>query len=197
MIKYIPNILTVIRLLLIPLIIVFVFTENYFYAFLTFTFSGITDILDGFIARKYNVISNFGKLIDPLADKLTQISVIASLTALSIIPVWVLILICLKELVMIVGAAFLYGKSVVVFSQWYGKLATILFYLAITSSLIMSQLETKFLSIYIYLYILASISTVFSLIMYIKNLYQNGTLDRKDLRKEVRFENVNKHKKVS
>ena len=67
MFKHLPNILTIIRFLLIPFILFFVFTGNYLLAFIIFTISGITDITDGFIARKFNLISNFGKLMDPLA----------------------------------------------------------------------------------------------------------------------------------
>ena len=69
MLKYLPNTLTIIRFLLIPVIIFYIFTGNYILAFTFFTISAVTDIADGFIARKYNFVSNFGKLMDPLADK--------------------------------------------------------------------------------------------------------------------------------
>ena len=85
MLKHVPNILTVIRLLLIPFIVFFILTEHYILAFIFFTISGITDIADGFIARKFNLVSTFGKLMDPLADKLTQIATIASLVFTNII----------------------------------------------------------------------------------------------------------------
>ena len=84
MLKYVPNILTIIRFLLIPIILLFLFSGNYLLAFIFFTISGITDILDGYIARKFNLVSNFGKLMDPLADKLTQISMLAALFFLNI-----------------------------------------------------------------------------------------------------------------
>ena len=129
--KYIPNILTIIRFLLIPIIIFYVFTGNYILAFVFFSISGLTDIADGFIARKFNLISNFGKLMDPLADKLTQIATLTSLVLTNIIPIWILLIVLLKEFIMICGASFLYGKDVVVYSKWYGKLATVLFYIAI------------------------------------------------------------------
>ena len=141
MFKHIPNILTILRFLLIPVILYFIFKGNYILGFVFFTISGITDVLDGCIARKFNLISNFGKLMDPLADKLTQIFVLASLTATDIIPIWILIIVILKELIMVIGASFLYGKDVVVYSKWYGKLATVLFYLAIIISLITKQLN--------------------------------------------------------
>lgn len=200
MFKYIPNTLTVLRFLFIPIIIDFIFKGNYLLAFIFFTISGITDILDGFIARKFNFVSNFGKLMDPLADKLTQICVLGSLVIVKIIPIWILLIVMLKELIMIIGASFLYGKNVVVYSKWYGKLATVLFYLAIVISLITKQLGiTGFWSnLDMTIYCLALIATIFSLIMYIKCLYQDGFIDKSDLNKDAEQVIVkNKRKKKS
>lgn len=187
MLKHIPNTLTIVRFLLIPLIVLYIFTGNYILAFVFFTISGITDIADGFIARKFNLISNFGKLMDPLADKLTQISTLASLVFTNIIPIWILLIVLLKEFIMIVGASFLYGKDVVVYSKWYGKLATVLFYIAIVVSLLLKQFEITGIweHLDLALYYFALIATIFSLIMYVKDLYNKGFIDKKDLKKEV------------
>lgn len=136
MFKYVPNILTMFRFVLIPFIFISIIQSNYIAAFVLLTISGITDILDGFIARKFNFITNFGKLIDPLSDKATQLSVLAALCIENIIPLWILFVVFLKEIIMIAGASFLYGKELVVSSKWYGKLATVLFYIAIVSSLL-------------------------------------------------------------
>ena len=114
MFKYVPNILTIIRFFLIPVIISYLLQGNYILSFVFLTVSGLTDVLDGFIARKFNFITNFGKLIDPLADKATQISVLTVLTIQNIIPSWILIVVIVKEFVMIAGASFLYGKDFVV-----------------------------------------------------------------------------------
>ena len=186
MLKHIPNILTIIRFILIPVILYFIFTGNYILAFVFFTLSGITDILDGAIARKYNLISTFGKLMDPLADKLTQISVLATLVFKEIIPFWILIIVMLKELIMIIGASFLYGKDVVVYSKWFGKLATVLFYFAIVFSLINKQFGFTGIWTHIdmILYCIAIFATIFSLIMYVKYLYKDGFIDKSDLKKE-------------
>ena len=188
MFKYVPNILTIIRFLLIPVIIISIFQGNYILGIVFFTLSGFTDILDGFIARKFNLISNFGKLMDPLADKLTQISVLTSLVWAVIIPIWILIIVVLKELIMVMGASFLYGKDVVVYSKWYGKLATVLFYLAIVVSLIVKQFNITGLLYYLDLaiYCVALFATVFSLIMYVKCLYQGGFIDKSDLNKDTK-----------
>ena len=186
MLKNVPNALTIVRFILIPIILYFIFTGNYLLGFVFFTISGLTDILDGTIARKFNLISNFGKLMDPLADKLTQISVLASLVIKDIIPIWILIIVMAKELIMIIGASFLYGKDVVVYSKWFGKLATVLFYIAIVFSLINKQFDLTgiWAQLDIILYCIAIIATIFSLAMYIKCLYQRGFIDKDDLKKE-------------
>ena len=187
MLKHVPNALTIIRFLLIPVIVISIFNGDYIIAFIFFTISGITDIADGFIARKFNLISNFGKLMDPLADKLTQIATIASLTLKDIIPIWILAIVLLKELIMIAGASFLYGKDVVVYSKWYGKLATVLFYVAIVFSLLINQFELPSIwsNLDLWLFYLALFATVFSLLMYIKDVYKKGFIDKEDLKKEV------------
>ena len=187
MLKHVPNALTIIRFLLIPVIVISIFNGDYIIAFIFFTVSGITDIADGFIARKFNLISNFGKLMDPLADKLTQIATIASLTLKDIIPIWILAIVLLKELIMIAGASFLYGKDVVVYSKWYGKLATVLFYVAIVFSLLINQFELPSIwsNLDLWLFYLALFATVFSLLMYIKDVYKKGFIDKEDLNKEV------------
>ena len=197
MLKHLPNTLTIIRFLLIPLIVFYIFSGNYILAFIFFTLSGITDIADGFIARKFNLISNFGKLMDPLADKLTQIATLTSLAITDIIPLWILIIVLLKEFIMICGASFLYGKDVVVYSKWYGKLATVLFYIAIVISLLLKQFEVigiwKYLDFL--LYCLALIATIFALVMYVKDLYKKGFIDKQDLKKEVTIDKKEKNKK--
>lgn len=201
MLKHVPNILTIIRFLLIPFILFNIFSGNYILAFAFFTISGITDIADGFIARKYNLVSNFGKLMDPLADKLTQIATLASLVIAGVIPkfgYWILGIVLLKEFIMIVGASFLYGKDVVVYSKWYGKLATVLFYLAIVFSLLAKQFNLVvdiWNDIDLGLYCLALIATVFSLIMYIRDLYNKGFIDKQDLKKEVTVDKKEKKTK--
>ena len=196
MFKHIPNILTIIRILLIPVILFYVFTGQYIIAFIVFTLSGLTDIADGFIARKFNLISNFGKFMDPLADKLTQIATLTSLVITDIIPIWILVIVLLKEFIMIVGASFLYGKDVVVYSRWYGKLATVLFYIAIVASLLVKQfgLSEIWANLDFGLYCLAIVTTVFALVMYVKDLYQKGFIDKQDLKKEVTVDKKEKKK---
>ena len=164
----IPNILTIIRFILIPFIFISVVSKHFLIALIIFTISAITDVLDGFIARKFNYITDIGKLIDPIADKLTQMALLLSLAILKILPWWIFAIVFIKECVMIISASFLYKRDdVVVYSKWYGKLATVLFYFAIVVSLIINQFHISMpFRVDLYLYYLAILATIFSLIMY-------------------------------
>ena len=113
--RNIPNYLTIIRLILVPIIFALILLEYYWAAFAFFLTANITDVLDGRIARKYNLITDWGKLMDPLADKITQISTISALIIKGIIPFWILAVLTLKELIMISVAFVLYKKKVVQF----------------------------------------------------------------------------------
>lgn len=193
MLKHIPNALTIARFFLIPVIITHIVNEDYTLAFVFLTISALTDVLDGFIARKFNFITNFGKLIDPLADKATQISLLATLALQNVIPFWILVIVILKEFAMISGASFLYGKEFVVSSRWYGKLSTVLFYIAIVSSFFIRQFNSTLLghpeysmptipAFDQYLYYLALIATIFSLFMYFRAFYIQGYLKKENLK---------------
>lgn len=185
MLKYVPNALTVLRFLLIPIIVIACVQGQYILAIAVLSISGLTDILDGTIARKYNYITDFGKLMDPLADKATQISLLTTLFIKGAIPIWILAIVVLKEFCMVSGASFLYGKELVVSSKWYGKLATVLFYVAMVISLFLEQIGNTTNNIIkaigiadTIIYYLAIITTIASLIMYMKAFYIQGYLKK-------------------
>lgn len=134
MVKKLPNIITVIRLVLIPVFIAFFYSDyehrKIVYSVI-FVASGISDVIDGFIARKFNCESKFGKLMDPFADKLMQISVAICVASKEISLMWVPIFLVAKEAFMIGCAAGLLKKvDVVVHSNWAGKLATVIYFFA-------------------------------------------------------------------
>lgn len=110
--KHIPNALTILRFILIPFIVVYIVQDKYLEAFIYLTISGITDILDGTIARKFNFITNFGKLIDPLADKTTQVSILVTLALKDIIPMWILFVVFIKEFAMVARGIFPLWKRI-------------------------------------------------------------------------------------
>ncbi len=181
MLKNVPNALTIARFIIIPFIIASLIQNNYILTFIFLTLSALTDVMDGYIARKFDLISNFGKLVDPLADKTTQIAILTTLALKGFIPLWMILVIFIKEFAMIAGASFLYGKDLVVSSKWYGKLATVLFYVAIVCSLAIKYFDIDF-KFDIYVYYLALVFTIFSLCMYFHAFYAQGYLKKENLR---------------
>lgn len=130
--KYIPNCLSVIRILLVPLFIYLFLVEKYYGALAVFLIGGATDVLDGFLARHFGWITDIGKILDPIGDKLMQCAALACLYAKGIIPLWLLIFFAAKESLMLIGGLFVFmKKKFVVVSSWQGKLAVVFFYAAI------------------------------------------------------------------
>ncbi|NLM35995.1 MAG: CDP-diacylglycerol--glycerol-3-phosphate 3-phosphatidyltransferase [Clostridiales bacterium] len=130
----IPNILTLFRLFLIPVFILVFFSSvknNFIYAVSIFLLAGATDVLDGYIARKYNLVTKWGMVIDPLADKLMLLTVLICLAIKGYIPLIVVILIAVKDSLMIISGVFLYKKNTVIPANIFGKASTLLFYLSI------------------------------------------------------------------
>lgn len=128
----IPNILTVVRFFLVPVFVyTYLFRDNIVASAVILAVSGITDVLDGYIARKYNMITKWGIVFDPIADKLTQVAVALCLAIKGHAIMWFVFgFLLFKELAMVLGGINLYKKSdVVVSANWYGKAATLLFYL--------------------------------------------------------------------
>ena len=101
--RYIPNGITVLRLVLVLPIAFLIIEENHIGAFLLFAISGLSDGLDGFIARRYGWVSAFGKLIDPLADKLMMMTTTLTLGLLGHFPVMLMVLIIVKDLTILGG----------------------------------------------------------------------------------------------
>ena len=126
----IPNLLSLVRLALIPLIVwLYCLKQEYIWAVAVVVLSGATDVIDGFIARKYNMISDFGKILDPIADKLTQAALIVCLLKRYDWMLWLLVLFAAKEIIMgISGLVVIKKKDVVNSSQWFGKLTTVVLY---------------------------------------------------------------------
>ena len=121
----IPNFITFIRILLIPAFVLVFFNISPLMALIVFIFACLSDLLDGYLARKFNAISNFGKLFDPLADKLMQLSALACLFIDSRVSLPILIILIVKELYMMLGAMFVLKRmNKVVFSDLLGKIAS-------------------------------------------------------------------------
>ena len=123
--KKIPNILTVIRLFLVPLFW-WMYFKNPAYGAIVFIAACVTDVVDGFLARKLDAITKFGMLVDPLADKLMQMSAVICLFISGILPQWIVTVLVMKELIMIISASFLFKKDIVIPANKIGKAATVL-----------------------------------------------------------------------
>lgn len=125
----IPNILTYIRLLLVPVFIVLYLKGYASWSFLTLAVSAATDVADGYIARYYNMVSDLGKFIDPLADKLTQAAMILCV-ALRFPLMWILLGVhVIKEItILFIHKNLVNETGAVSGAQWYGKACTVLLY---------------------------------------------------------------------
>jgi len=120
----IPNVLTMVRMLLIPVfwVLMLGYDLNY-WAMATFIIASLTDVIDGRVARKYNLITEFGKLFDPLADKMMVLSVLITMWIRKIVPGIAVVLLGVKELFQIYSSGILYKKQIVVHSLFVGKFA--------------------------------------------------------------------------
>ena len=141
--KHIPNVLSVIRIILVFVFVYFAFLpdpEGIRIAITVFVIAGATDVVDGFLARRYNWITNLGKILDPFADKLMQCTVLVCLYLKDIIPLWFVILFFVKEVsTLLAGLIVIKRRNVVVVSKWYGKAAVCLFYLTVVVSVIFEE----------------------------------------------------------
>ena len=129
----IPNILTVLRIAMIPAFVMTYRMPAYHWSMAIFLAASATDYLDGHLARKWNQVTPFGKLMDPLADKLMLLTALYCLTDSEHLPAWIFYTMLIKESVMIAGSVFMLEKKVVVMANWYGKAATVAFILAVFS----------------------------------------------------------------
>ena len=136
----IPNVLTIIRMILIPVFVVLFFKGHKIAALCVFCAASLTDMLDGYLARKLNQITDFGKLFDPLADKLMVLTAMVLQTFWGPLPLTAVIIVAVKELVMILGGVFMLSKNVVVYSNYFGKAAQVGF----IASLILSFFHDQF-----------------------------------------------------
>ena len=129
--KQIPNIITLLRLVLIPFFIFFAFQEHYFASLRIFVIAALSDTIDGFIARKYNLVSSFGKLFDPLADKILAASALIIISCWGFISWWIVALILARDVIMTFLRHFLTKKQIYLASNFGGKLKTTLQFIAI------------------------------------------------------------------
>ena len=166
-----PNKLTIFRVILIPFFIIFLLIPITSYdkwiALAIFIVASLTDLLDGKIARKYNLVTNFGKFMDPLADKLLVCSALICLIELNKIPSWMVIIIIAREFIISGFRLVAADNGVVIAASYWGKFKTTFQMVAVC--LLIADLEMLNVITQIILWI-AVVLTVVSLIDYlIKN----------------------------
>ncbi len=130
-----PNKLTLLRIALIPIFMGVLMTGHYAISAVIFIAASLTDALDGYIARKYHLITNFGKIMDPLADKLLVTAAFVCLVQLGDVAAWMVIIILARELTITGLRAVAASEGIVISAANSGKLKTILQMLAIIALL--------------------------------------------------------------
>lgn len=150
--NYVPNILSFLRICFVPLFVFLYFSsEDYYHlsAFLVYLLASFTDFLDGFMARKFSATSKLGSVLDPLADKLMLISVLFVFYLDRKIPLFIFMIIFIKESILIASAAIMYFRKeqIIISSNIFGKVATILFTFSIILFFIASNSILSHLSI--------------------------------------------------
>lgn len=139
----VPNILSMVRLCLIPLLVwLYCFEKNYSAAGIVLIISGATDIVDGFIARHFNTVSDLGKILDPIADKFTQAAILICLVIRFPLMLLPLILLAAKESFMaIIGFIVIRKTGIVTGAFWHGKVATVLLYAMMTLHIFWTKID--------------------------------------------------------
>ncbi|KXZ39826.1 CDP-diacylglycerol--glycerol-3-phosphate 3-phosphatidyltransferase [Alkalithermobacter thermoalcaliphilus JW-YL-7 = DSM 7308] len=165
------NKLTLLRIGLVPVFIVTVLTDidySLTIAACVFIVASITDFLDGYIARKYNMISNFGKFMDPLADKILVASALISMVELGLVPSWMVILIISREFAVSILRAIASSSGIVIAASKWGKYKTISQIIAI----IMVLLQLPFYNIFLWVSLVLTIYSGYDYIYVNKDLFK-------------------------
>ena len=174
-----PNKLTIARFILVPVFIIFYYQfQWYIPAVIIFLIASFTDYLDGHLARKYNLVSNFGKIMDPLADKVLVYAAFALLVEAHLIPAWMLIVILAREFTVAGMRTVAASEGIVIAAAMSGKIKTVLQMIAVPL-LLLIPVFTEGTFIYHVIFVLANvflwaslIMTVYSGVEYVKNNIQ-------------------------
>lgn len=197
----VPNALSLLRILLIPAFAVYFLGGRILEACVVLAVSGLSDLFDGVIARKYHQITALGQMLDPFADKLTQATVAVCLAIRQPVLIPLLALFVLKEGAMIVAACVLLKKKKrPCAARWYGKAATVMFYFSFTVIVALNgiwQDENKTLPITIALLSVTVGMMIYAFIKYLQifrqTLHSNDPKDQIDLELKAK-RTVNKRK---
>ena len=172
----IPNLLSLVRFLLIPLIIwLYIGEDNNYAALGVIIVSALTDVVDGSVARRFNMVSNLGKIIDPFADKLTLGTIIICLVSKYSLMLALVVLFAVKEVLMgVMGLIVLKKKESINSARWFGKVNTATLYIVTSLLILIPKMPLTVANVLI---IFCGIITIFALIFYAR-FYYNILINR-------------------
>ena len=171
-----PNKITIFRVFMIPLFVVLMMLQripgNEFYALAVYAIACISDAVDGHIARKYNLITDFGKFMDPVADKLLVCSALICFVEQGLMPAWVALIIIARELVIDGFRLVAASKGIVIAASIWGKAKTVVQMIACFVLI----LNVDLLLFYILEQVLIYASLVLTVISLVDYIYKNRTV---------------------
>lgn len=126
-----PNKLTIGRVVVVPVFMAAYMLGHYYIALVLFLIASLTDFLDGYLARKNNLVSNFGKIMDPLADKVLVYSALCLMVEDHVVPGWMLVVILAREFTIAGMRAVAAAEGIVIAAAWSGKIKTVLQMIAV------------------------------------------------------------------
>ncbi len=163
-----PNKLTIFRVILIPVfILLFFLADSPWYAAGVFVLASLTDTADGMIARKYNLVTTFGKFADPLADKLLVASAMICMVQTGVLPAWIVVVIIAREFIISGFRLVAAEQGIVIAAGWWGKVKTAVQMVMIVCLILNFQLAWFQILCQVLIW-LSLILTIISLVDYIK-----------------------------
>ena len=159
----IPNLLSLFRMILIPFIVYFYFTGRYTTAIILLAVSAFSDVIDGPIARHFNMVSDLGKMLDPLSDKLTEGALIICLISRYKLMIILLLVMIAKETMMVTMGLKAMQIDSINSARWYGKVCTVLLYATVLALLIFVKIPRLLAN---GLIIACIVTAIFTMIMY-------------------------------
>ena len=191
----IPNLLSVLRILVIGPFAYFFLNDQLLWAVAMLAFSGLSDLFDGLIARKFNQVTELGKMLDPVADKLTQATIAVCLAVKHPILIPILLVFVFKELGMLVGGRILLKKKKrPCAAKWYGKVATFSFYISAVVIVVMEGVFHLYTTTTVVIsYVLLGITAVFMIYamvryfqIFLQLLHSTDPKDNLDMNREIK-----------
>ncbi len=168
-----PNQLTMVRIIMVPVVMALMLMGYEIPALIVFAVASITDFLDGYIARKKNLVSSFGKIMDPLADKLLSFGALVCFIQMGIVSVWAPMIIISREFFVTSMRVVAVSKGKVIAASWWGKIKTNVQMFAIMIALLLCGLGNPTFKDFSIAGILIWIAAVFTVASWIAYIFEN------------------------